>query len=470
MKKLRLRARLSLSYAIMALFLIAIISFALNVSFRSQFQNYIISEQNRRNQELVASIERQYDTTLGKWDKNTLENIGINALEQGLILRVKDAQGTVQWDATVHNNGLCMQMISHMAQNMQKSYSNFEGGYQQKSFPLTLQFQTIGTAEIGYYGPFYFSDNDVQLLNSVNHILAGVGIVSLFMALLLGGFMARRISRPISSAVRTTAEIARGNFEQYIQPPAGPPEMRQLAESVNFLAESLQKQQLLRKRMAADVAHELRTPLANLQSTLEAMIDGIWQADTPHLKSCHEEILRINRLVGDLEALERFEEKSTELTCSTFDVSELLTRVVQSFEPEFIKKEVTVSLEQDEVILCADRDKIQQATVNLLSNALKYTPSGGSVTVTCHKVGQQAVLTVADTGIGIPQADIPYIFERFYRSDRSRARKTGGLGLGLTITRAIVEAHQGSITVKSTEQEGTVFTVSFPLFQENESR
>lgn len=457
-----LRSKLSFSYAVMALLLVALISFCINILFQNQFKNYIIKQQEQRNEEIVTLVEKQYDDSKRNWNKSAIENIGVNELEHGIILKVKDNTGTIVWDATIHNNGLCVQMLSHMAQNMVSHDPNFKGKYEQMNYPVKVNGKEVGHVEVGYYGPYYYTDNDINFLSSVNTILIVLAIVSLVIAFLFGAFMAKRVSYPISKAVKAAVQISKGNFKQRILENSGTREMIQLTDTINNLADSLEKQESLRKRMAADVAHELRTPLANLQSSLEAMIDGVWVPSGERLESCHEEIIRINRLVGDLEKLERFEAENAVLTVSEFDVSELMKHILSNFETEFYKKSVALRFIGETEIIKADRDKISQVFVNLVSNALKYTSAGGEVEIQIKGTNRLTEVVIKDNGNGIPSEDIPFIFERFYRADKSRNRLTGGSGLGLTITKAIVEAHKGELNVISEIDKGTTFTVCLP--------
>lgn len=462
MKANSLRTKLSLTYAMLALLLVGSISFFVNYFFRIQFNDYVIAQQKQTDQNIVNLIDRQYDASTGKWNEGAIENIGMNALDQGIILKVKDLAGNTVWDATVHNNGLCMQMLMQMEKYTESQNPHLKGGYVQTQFALSDDFKQIGEADIGYYGPFYYTSNDVSFLNRINSILVAVGAASLLLALLLGAAMSKRISRPIARAVGAASEIARGNFAQRIEETSTTREIRQLSVTVNNLADSLEKQRQLRKTMAADVSHELRTPLASLQSALEAMIDGVWEPTGERLESCHEEIVRIGRLVGDLEKLERAEAENAVLNPEKFDLAELARHIVHNFEPDFRKKGVALNFTGGAVPLRADRDKISQVVVNLLSNALKYTPPGGRVEIEVQNAENAAELIVRDNGNGIPPEDLPNIFERFYRADKSRNRLTGGSGLGLSIVKAIVEAHKGSIGVKSGPGVGTVFTVRLP--------
>ncbi len=457
-----LRTKLSLSYVLVALLLVAVISFITNFLLEKQFKDYIMQQQGQRNKDTVSLVSQQYKGGEAGWDKTGIESIGVSALAQGIIVKVRDSSGQIIWDATVHNNGTCSTMLAHMAQNMASRYPNFKGGYVEASYPVTRNFTQIGSVDIGYYGPYYFNDNDLAFINTLNKMLVSVGIFSLIFALLLGEFMARRLSMPISRVIASARQISKGYFDDRISDKSNTKEIGQLTTTINDLAENLKMQETLRKRLTADVAHELRTPLATLQSHLEAMIDGIWKPDTERLKSCHEEIMRINRLVGDLEKLARYESENLILSKTYFDISELIHHIVNNFETDFAGKGIGISFKVADEKINADKDKVSQVMVNLISNALKYTPQGGSVEIHVKGSDTEAEIGVKDTGLGIPPEDLQHIFERFYRADKSRNRMTGGSGIGLAIVKAIVEAHKGSVTVRSELGKGTEFTVILP--------
>ena len=459
--KSSLRTRLSLSYILIALISVLFISILANVFLDRQFKDYVVKKQEQDSKAVLNLVNRQYKGN-GTWDSQTIEEIGVNALEQGLILKVSDAAGKMIWDATVHNNGLCVQMLSHMAQNMTSRYPNWKGGYVENTFPVIINFVEVGKAEIGYFGPYFFSDNDLAFINTLNEMLVGVGVFSLLLALILGAVMARRISNPIARVVRTARMISEGSYGEKITGKSDTKEIGQLTETINELADTLEKQDSLRKRMSADVAHELRTPLATLQSHMEAMIDGIWEPNVQRLKSCHEEIMRMGRLVGDLENLARFEGGNLHLNKTYFDLSELIKNIIINFESDFKSKGIKLVFEAEQQFINADRDKISQVIVNLLSNAFKYTSEDGRVEVMIKECEETIEIAVQDNGRGIPEEDLPYIFERFYRADKSRNRLSGGSGIGLTIAKTLVEAHHGKIQVKSKLNVGTEFLIILP--------
>jgi two-component system sensor histidine kinase BaeS len=463
---LSLRTRLSISYIVVALICILLVSLLANIFLENQFRTYIKQNLDRQNREIVAQLIREYDGDNG-WNQLNVTNIGMNALEQGLIVKLKSIDGSVIWDATLHNNGLCRQMITHMAQNMASRYPNWRGNYIEHEYPVIKNFKTVGIAEIGFYGPFFFKDTDLAFINTLNRILVGVAILALFLALLIGSWMSRRLSAPIARVINTAGQIAGGNLAARSHQPSNIREIKQLITAINDLGQTLQQQELLRKRLTADMAHELRTPLTTLQSHIEAILDGIWQADPERLKVCHQEIMRVTRLVKDLEQLAKYENESLILNKNLSDIGELVKQIIINFEPEFSKKGVDLQLHLAETdgLISMDRDKISQVIMNLLSNALKFTPAGGAVHIITESHPEMAIIKIRDNGPGIAPRDLPYIFERFYRADQSRTRFTGGSGIGLTIAKAIVEAHKGSITVQSEMGKGSEFIISLPKEQ-----
>ncbi len=460
--KYSLKVKLSLSYVLVALLLVAAISVVANIFLQRQFAAYVMQRQEQKNAELVTLLAGGYSPSQDRWNHQTLETLGMSALEQGMIVRVADARGVVHWDATQHNGGMCNQMLSSMAQSMSSRHPNLTGGYEEKGYELRQQGKTVGRVYIGYYGPFYYSENDSAYLDALNRILVTVGLVSLLAALGMGLVMARRISNPITRVIAVTQTISQGNYAGRISEGSTTAELDRLVAAVNQLADGLEQQEQLRRQLTGDVAHELRTPLATLQSHLEALIDGIWQPDRQHFVSCHEEILRMNRLVGDLERLARIESDPAPLQKEEVDLRQVAQNAIALYATEAALKEVEVRLQGGSAVLQGDRDKLSQVAVNLLSNALKFTPKGGRVTITLSVSDGFATLEVADSGPGVPPEHLPHIFERFYRADPSRNRSTGGSGIGLAIVKAIAERHGGSVTAHNSRRGGACFVVTLP--------
>ncbi len=456
-----LRTKLTLSCIFYSLFIVFIVSIFTNIFLEKYFQTYIKNQQEHRNNEIVALINQQY-TGDNTWEKAVIEDIGMRALENGNILRVKDSSGNIIWDAMLHNSGLCVDMLSRIADNMESRYPNFQGGYVEEQFIISQGLVEIGLVEIGYYGPFYFNEGDLEFISSFNKALIVISLISLFFSLTIGFYISKRLSYPISNTVSAAKLIAKGFYGYRIAEKSNTTEIKQLTSTINNLAESLEKQDKIRKRMSSDITHELRTPIATLQSHLEAMIDGIWTADTQRLKNCHEEVMRIGRLIGSINNLASYEEENFLLKKKSFDLAELVLSIVRNFESDYNNKDVKLKFTGEKQIIYADRDKMSQVIVNLLSNALKYSYKGSFVEIILSDLNNNILIVVKDTGTGIPPEDLPYIFERFYRVDISRNRLTGGSGIGLSIVKSIIEAHNGSISVQSKMGLGTHFIITLP--------
>jgi signal transduction histidine kinase len=440
---------------------VLLISIIASISLESLFRTYVKGNQEKKNQNIVGLISQQYHADKG-WNKEFIEDVGVNALESGMIVSVTDVDGGVIWDATQYNNGMCEEMMSHITINMSSRYPNWKGKFITADYAVMSGETRVGNVKIGYYGPFYFNEVDLAFINTVNTVSAGVGLVALILALMFGYIMAKSISTPISRVINTAEMISKGYYNDRSNEISDIKEIAQLNGTINDLAENLEKQEKLRKRLTADVAHELRTPLATLQSHVEAMIDGIWEPDANRLKSVHEEIMRLERLVGDMEKLTRFEGENMVLNKSEFDVVQLISSIIANSEREYSEKGIRVELSGEATEMFADRDKLSQVIINLITNAVKFTDRGGSILLSVKGSPETVNISVADTGAGIAPEHLPYIFERFYRADASRSRLTGGAGIGLTIVKAIVEAHKGTIAVESELGKGTRFVITLP--------
>ncbi|ULL14077.1 sensor histidine kinase [Paenibacillus sp. H1-7] len=300
------------------------------------------------------------------------------------------------------------------------------------------------------------------LVQSVIWVLM-IGIV---MAAIVSLYVAKRLTSPLLEMKSAAVSMAGGDLRIRTKL-HGNDEISDLGQSLNHLAEQLEKQEQLRKMMTADVAHELRTPLATLKSHMEAMIEGVWDASPERLRGCHEEIERMIRLVGDLEQLTQLDSPHFQLNVQPERMDAIAAQCVETIRAAFEHKGVRLELrlqEQDEPrIASVDRQRVSQILLNVLSNALKYTPPGKHVEVDVKRDKQTILIQVKDTGPGIGKDDLPYLFERFYRADKSRDRKSGGSGIGLTIAKKLTEAHRGSIQIDSEPGRGTTVRIYFPV-------
>ena len=457
-----LRSKLSLSYIFITMICVVLISILSHFFLEDQFRNYVIQQHERENKIIVTAISQQYNDS-ENFNIDVIKSIGIGAIENGLFITVKDAEDNIIWNAETYNNIKCEEVKNRLINTMETLFPKWEGEYTKDDYPIIKNSLIVATINIGHYGPFYYDENDIMYSKTLNKILISVGITSLCCALILGLIMAEGLSRPILKVINMAEMISKGNYSQKIEKKSNIEEIDKLTTSINSLGNSLYEQEKLRERLTRDVSHELRTPLSTLQSHMEAMIDGVWEPTTDRLTSCHEEILRLKRLVGDLEKLAQYESENLILNKTKFNMGEVVRNIALNFEKEFLNKEVTLNFEDKDIITYLDKDKISQVIVNLISNSLKYTPKGGKVEVKIFEDNKCFRLSVKDTGIGISEVHLPYVFERFYRADESRNKLTGGAGIGLTISKSIVEAHKGNIKVNSKIDQGTEFIVKIPM-------
>lgn len=410
---------------------------------------------------LIRDIGNTYMN--GEWNSENIEKIGIEAIDNGFIIKVKDASNNVIWSARTHNSSMCQAMMDRMGYNMNIVNPGYKGDYTEETYNLRIGDNSIGTLEVGYYGPLYYNDSDVGFFKTLDRILIFVGIFSLGVSILIGVLISTSISKPIGSVVKATNLIATGKYKNRIKEESNIKEIKEMINSVNTLATSLDEEEKVRKILTKDISHELRTPLTTMQGQLEALIDGIWDPTEERLQSIHEEVQRLSRLVGSLEHLSRYESENLILNRSEVNIKDLIEMILTNFEKQLLDKEINVKSELETTIINIDKDKITQALVNIISNGIKYTEHGGELEVICKSEDNKTMISIQDNGIGISREHLPYIFQRFYRADESRTRATGGAGIGLTISKAIIEAHDGSLKVQSEIDKGTKFTITLPI-------
>ncbi|MFI6094718.1 sensor histidine kinase [Lentzea sp. NPDC051213] len=290
---------------------------------------------------------------------------------------------------------------------------------------------------------------------------AFVALIVMAVSLLIS----RRVLRPIGALASASRRLGEGDLTERV-PERGRDELTQLTRSFNRMAESLQRSKDQQHNMIADIAHELRTPLANIRGYLEAFKDGVFPPDPESLASLYEEAMLQQRLLDDLQELALAESGSLVYHPSRTDLTELLQACRTAHASSAAVREVVIDVSAPSTVVAViDPERIRQVLGNLVTNALRATPVGGRITLSLRAERGFAVIEVADTGSGIAADDLPHVFDRFWRADTARGRETGGRGLGLAIAREIIAAHRGTISVTSTPGTGTVFTVRLPLDQ-----
>jgi histidine kinase len=312
--------------------------------------------------------------------------------------------------------------------------------------------------------PALIADLDANFHAAVNEILTVAASAALLAAVPVSIFTARRIVDPVQAMMRASQRIAGGDYRQRVRV-SSQDELGSLAKAYNHMAEALEQTEQRRMELIGNVAHELRTPLSSIKGVMEGLVDGVRHAEPATFLNVQREVGRLQRLVHDLEELSRAEAGQVPLDRRPVSPSELIHAAADRLRPQFEDKDVRLGLElpADLPQVKADSIRVIQVLINLLGNALQYTPSRGCVTVQSWRDDYEVVIAVEDSGVGISTEHLPHVFERFYRVDRSRSRAGGGSGIGLTISKHLVEAHGGRIWAASPGSgKGSTFTFTLP--------
>jgi two-component system sensor histidine kinase BaeS len=320
--------------------------------------------------------------------------------------------------------------------------------------------RTVGTIVVSSGGGGLLTPEDVHLRHSLDRLHLIAGAVAALGALLIALLLAETLSRPLRRIQGTAERLEQGELDARVEA-NGAPEVRSTARALNRLAETLQHEEELRKASVADLAHELRTPVNGLLSRIEAAQDEVLPLPE-NLAAMHDEALRLARLLDDLARLAEAEQPGLLLEKRPLDLADIARAAAVAFAPQFDDAGIAFDTETKTGWVAGDSGRLEEVTANLLSNALRYTEPGGHVDLTVQPVDGEVVLEVADTGIGIAPEDLRHIYTRFWRSDRSRSRATGGTGIGLAIVHELVRAHDGHIDVDSAPGRGSRFRVSLP--------
>ncbi len=305
------------------------------------------------------------------------------------------------------------------------------------------------------------AEND--FLSDVRRSLWIAGGLSGIAAVVLALIVSRQLTRPLRRLAAAAGEIALGNLAVRInertQDEAG-----QVGKAFDTMADALQQQEQARQSFMADIAHELRNPLTVLRGNLEAIQDGLLEPTPEQVSTLHGQSVTLSRLVEDLRTLSLASTGHLEIHRQEMDLRQVAGTVVTGFQPAAAERGIVLSLQapNELPLVFADPERVGQALRNLIDNALRYTPAGGSVVVSLTAKGGQATVAVADTGGGVAPQDLPHVFDRFYRADRSRSRATGGSGVGLAIVKQLVEAQGGGVSAQSEPGRGSTFAFSLP--------
>jgi signal transduction histidine kinase len=301
----------------------------------------------------------------------------------------------------------------------------------------------------------------------LNLIIPAV-FLSLFISIILVYFLSKKITNPLKQMTIAARRISSGEWQNKLSF-SGSDEVAVLAESFNNMMETLENLEKMRRDFIANISHELRTPMTSINGFIEGILDGTIPAEKQkdYLNIVKDEVKRLQRLVSDLLDIARMEAGEMTMNISTFDICEVVRIGVIYLQNELEDKNLNfrANFEREAMFVLADKDAIQRVVINLLHNAVKFTPEGGNISVTVYEAKGKAEISISDSGEGIPEEDLPYVFDRFHKADKSRSKDKTGVGLGLYIVKNIIKAHNEFITVQSKKGEGTTFTFHLTLAQ-----
>ena len=451
-----LQFRLLAAFALVILVTIGTVLFFINQATQSEIRQYEMRVAGMRADRMERDLSLYY-LRQGDWD-------GVEAViqqwstmyEQRLVLI--DADGVTVADSEAGTVGKPFTLVSD------KNWDNRQ--LTLTSILMPPRTQPIGTL---YLAPPSASGASLAslgiLYTQVGRYFLWGGLIAVAIAIVMTFLLSRRALAPMRALSSSARLIGRGDFSQKVNV-KDKGEMGELAKAFNTMTDDLDRLESLRRDLVADTAHELRTPLSNLRGYLEAIRDGVVQPDTSTINSLYEEVTLLSRLVDDLQELALVEAGQLNMQLQVEDPGEIINQSVSAARAAAIAKGVTLSAgTAGDLSACnIDAHRIRQVLHNLLSNAITHTPARGAVTVDARATNDGFVeIAVSDTGEGIPPEELPNIFERFYRVDKSRSRMTGGHGLGLTIAKRIVEAHGGRIQVTSELGNGSRFVFTIPV-------
>ncbi|KKK39382.1 histidine kinase [Mesobacillus campisalis] len=449
-----LRSKILFYLLLVSLTGIMAVSFSLQWGFEASFNHYINENRTQRVSQLVNALKLEYKERGAFTGERVSQLFYEQAMTDSLYYKLYTPNEILLMDSTSIRGimeGLGMRNNPYL-----------EDSWLTATEPIKLEGRTLAVLKVYY--PKGFIDSEYVFLQTIKKYLLTAVAVTVLLALFFSMLFSKRLTAGLNSLSVAVEELTKRKKGVRVPLDDLSLEMKRLGIAFNDLSMSLEKEERLRKEFTGDLAHELRTPLATLRSQIEAFQDGIWEPTPERLKQSHNEMMRLVRLVNELEKLLAAENPQIRLDKIELEAGELLGSMKELLFPVFREKDVELEVvpPSSPMVFHGDRDKIVQILTNVINNALKYSPEKRKVRVSAVQEGRMAGFLVEDEGIGIAEKDLPHIFERFYRGDKSRDRKTGGVGIGLSIVKALVEAHKGSIHVESEIGKGTTFKILFP--------
>lgn len=458
-KKGTFSRRLALAFAAVAALTAALSAVLISSVWNYQFDQYLRGNLQRVSDGL-SQVASEYYASYGGWTVHTLTLIPRFGYMRGLAVQILDGNGSVIYDDTTNL------IVPEGVPRPEDQQYVIEPQGTVVTSPVVVSERRVGTVRVWAYGQgALLTDRDEAFRRGSLAALLIAALVAIAFASIAGVWYANKLVAPINAITDAAKALRKGDREARTKL-EGDDEIAALGRTFDEMADAIEADRQLERRLTADVAHELRTPLQAIQATVEAMQDGVLPADEERLGVVRDETVRLARLADGILELTRLERGSLPFTFRRIDVSAPVRAAVESLQALVESTGLALSVDLEEQLhVAGDLDRLQQAIGNLLSNSARYTPEGGRIMVSVRHDGDVAVVEVADTGVGISVDDLPHVFSRFWRADNARAVTSGGMGIGLAVTKEIVERHRGTIGVESVAGEGTRFAIRLPLIR-----
>ena len=460
-KSMNYTTRLALTFGAIAAMTTVVAILVLSVVWQGRFNSYTRENLQTTATTIADNIAANIEKS-GEWTSDTLLPAStVSIVYPGTGVIVVNRDGDVMYDSTKDRTSVANRAMLTAPTSDDKM----------TTAAIVVDNQVQGSVRVWVYGSdTLLRASDIQFRNNSYQAMALAALMAIASATLVGFYFARNLVRPINTMTETAEAIKEGNLSARTQL-EGDDEISQLGEMFDQMAASIEKDRNLERRLTTDVAHELRTPLMAIQSTVEAMVDGVFEADEEHLVTVNSEVQRLSRLVDSLLKLSRLENRANPMKEEIVDVGQLVEGIVGTHEAFVTESGLTLLSDlESNVYVKGDPDMIRQATANLISNAVRYTPEGGTIWVRVRKGEIMASIVVEDTGIGLTPEEAKMVFSRFWRADAGRTRESGGLGIGLSVVKEIVDRHGGWVHVEGKKGEGSRFTIHLPLYDEERER
>ena len=446
----RLAVRLGIAFSLVALGAVLLLTALTLVATRNEVSTLAASERRQAAAAVAGTLAVAYRDA-GSWADADLSPAYAVAAANSAVLTVLDAGGTVV--------GTSADAPGLAGGPHGEARSAGAGRGAPTALPVEVRGVEVGTAVVRFPGAGLTPAESDTRSALTRAVLLGAAL-SLLLALGAATVLSRRITRPLSTLRTAALKLERGELDARAGLANAPGEIGELGRAFDGMADSLQRESAVRRGLVADVAHELRTPVTILQASCEELVDGVSEPTPAKLASLHEEVLRLGRLVDDLETLSAAEAARLDLERRPVELSAVAAQSADRLAAYFEVAELELERRLEPVEVVGDASRLAQVADNLLGNALKYTPAGGRVTLEVGPRGADAVLSVQDTGPGIPEVELPRVFDRFWRG--GAARGVGGSGIGLAVVAEVVAAHGGRVDVASAPGRGATFTVTLP--------